>query len=135
MLKTIEAGTLDVERPLAQYMDKPVDADDADLGRITARHVLTHTTGCQNSPPDGELMTRGWPLGQQWTYSGQGFLYLQAVLESIWNEPAINSLLNSLQRLVFDPLDSQSHWPSDEARLKVAGASLDRIFKEAGIAA
>lgn len=50
VLKTVEAGMLDIERPLAQYLEKPYDADDADLGRITARHVLTHTTGWHNSP-------------------------------------------------------------------------------------
>ncbi len=100
-LKTIEAGKLDVDQPLAQYLDKPFEADDSDLARITARHVLTHTTGWRNWPPDGELITRIAPLGERWTYSGMGFLYLQAVLESLWNEPASEYL----QRLVLDPLD------------------------------
>ena len=39
-LKTIEAGKLDIRRPLAQYLDRPFEADDADLGRITAYHGL-----------------------------------------------------------------------------------------------
>lgn len=100
VLKTIEAGKLDIERPLSEYMDRPFDANDADLGRITARHVLTHTTGWHNWPADGEPITRGWPLGDRWTYSGQGFIYLQTALESIWNEPAADYI----QRLVLDPL-------------------------------
>ena len=50
-LKTIEAGKLDVECPLTQYMNEPFEADDVDLERITARHVLTHTTGWHNWPP------------------------------------------------------------------------------------
>ena len=101
-LKTIEAGTLDIDQPLAHFLDKPYEADDSDLARITARHVLTHTTGWRNWPPaDGELITRVAPLGERWTYSGQAFLYLQAALESLWGEPASEYL----QRFVLDPLD------------------------------
>ena len=102
VLRTIEAGILDIDQPLAQYLDKPYEADDSDIARITARHVLTHTTGWRNWPPaDGELITRIAPLGERWTYSGQAFLYLQAVLESLWGEPAAEYL----QRSVLDPLD------------------------------
>ncbi len=100
-LKTIDAGKLDVDQPLALYLDKPFEADDTDLARITVRHVLTHTTGWRNWPPDGELITRIAPLGERWTYSGMGFLYLQEALVSLWNEPATEYL----QRLVLDPLD------------------------------
>lgn len=119
-LKTIEAGKLDVERPLAQYMVEPFEADDVDLERITARHILTHTTGWHNWPPDDELITRGWPLGEQWTYSGQGFIYLQSALEAILDEPAADYL----QRLVLDPLDmpkSSFLWREEYAETAVEG--------------
>lgn len=120
VLKTIEAGKLDINQPLAHYLDKPHEADDSDLARITARHVLTHTTGWRNFPPDGELITRIAPLGRQWTYSGQAFLYLQAVLESLWNEPAADYL----QRLVLDPLGmpkSSFLWRGEYAEMAVDG--------------
>ena len=100
-LKTIEAGKLDTNQPLTHYLDKPFEADDSDLAQITARHVLTHTTGWRNWPPDGELITRITPLGERWTYSGMGFLYLQEALVSLWDEPAADYI----QRLVLDPLD------------------------------
>lgn len=119
-LKTIDAGKLDLERPLSQCMVKPFEADDVDLERITARHVLTHTTGWHNWPPDGELMTRGWPLGEKWTYSGQGFIYLQSALEAIWDEPAADYI----QRLVLDPLDmpkSSFLWRDEYAETAVEG--------------
>ena len=119
-LKTVEAGKLDIERPLSRYMAKPFEADDVDLERITSRHVLTHTTGWQNWPPDGELITRGWPLGKQWAYSGQGFIYLQSALEAIWGEPAAGCL----QRLVLDPLDmprSSFLWRDEYAKTAVEG--------------
>jgi len=119
-LKTVEAGKLDLDRPLWQYLNAPFAADDPDLERITACHVLTHTTGWHNFPPDGELITRGWPLGQQWTYSGQAFLYLQAVLEALWNEPAAVFL----QRRVLDPLGmpkSSFLWRDEYAETAVEG--------------
>ncbi len=98
-LKTVEAGKLDLERPLSQYMDKPYEAEDPDLARITARHVLTHTTGWPNWPAHGQPIKRLLPLGQ-FGYSGAGFVYLQEALEAIWNEPAIRYT----RRLILDPL-------------------------------
>jgi CubicO group peptidase (beta-lactamase class C family) len=100
-LKTEEAGKLDMGRPLAQYLDKPYEVDDPDLGRITAYHVLTHTTGWPNWPDAGKPIKRLHRPGEQWGYSGAGFIYLQKVLEAIWNEPAIHYT----RRLVLDPLD------------------------------
>jgi CubicO group peptidase (beta-lactamase class C family) len=100
-LKTIEANKLEIDRPVGEYVDKPYPANDDDIERITARHVLTHTTGWPNWPPEGESITRAHPLGERWTYSGQAFLYLQEALVSIWNEPASVYL----KRLVLDPLN------------------------------
>lgn len=99
VLKTIEAGKLDLDRPLTQYMDKPLNEPEADLGRINARHVLTHTTGWPNWPPNDGPLKQVRPLGQ-WGYSGAGFLYLQQAMESIWVEPAARYT----QRLVLNPL-------------------------------
>jgi CubicO group peptidase (beta-lactamase class C family) len=121
VLKTVEAGKLDLERPLSQYMDKPYPAaaDDADLGRITARHVLTHTTGWPNWPPEEQPIKRERPLGQ-WGYSGAGFVYLQKVLESIWNEPAAHYT----RRMVLDPLgmrESSFVWRNEYATTAASG--------------
>ena len=119
-LKTIEAGKLDVDQPLAHYLDKPYEADDGDLARITARHVLTHTTGWRNWPEEGGRITRLAPLGERWTYSGQGFLYLQEALASLWDEPAADYL----QRLVLGPLDmprSSFLWKDEYEETSVDG--------------
>ncbi len=75
VLKTVEAGKLDLERPLAQYLDKPYEVEDTDLGRITAHHVLTHTTGWPNWPDAGKPIKRLHRPGEQWGYSGAGFVY------------------------------------------------------------
>lgn len=98
-LKTVEAGKLDINRPLTQYLEKPFDAPEADLTQISARHVLTHTTGWPNWPPDDGKLKPVRPLGQ-WGYSGAGFVYLQTALESIWKESAAQYT----RRLILDPL-------------------------------
>ena len=119
-LKTLEAGKLDLERPLAQYLDKPYDAEDPDLGRITARHVLTHTTGWPNWLDQGKPVKRLHPPGEQWGYSGSGFVYLQKVLEAIWNEEAIHYT----RRLVLDPLgmsESSFVWRDEYVRNATKG--------------
>jgi CubicO group peptidase (beta-lactamase class C family) len=124
VLKTVEAGKLDLERPLTQYMDKPYDADDVDLGRITARHVLTHTTGWPNWPPQGPPIQRARPLGQ-FGYSGAGIVYLQEALESIWNEPAAHYT----RRLVLDPLsmrESSFVWRDEYETTATRGFEPDR---------
>jgi CubicO group peptidase (beta-lactamase class C family) len=119
-LKTVEAGKLDLERPLSQYLDKPYEADDPDLSRITARHVLTHTTGWPNWLDAGKPIQRRRPPGEQWGYSGAGFVYLQKVLEAIWNEPAVHFT----RRLVLDPLGMQASsfvWRDEYAKSATKG--------------
>jgi CubicO group peptidase (beta-lactamase class C family) len=122
-LKTVEAGKLDLDRPLTKYMDKPMDAPEADLEHITARHVLTHTTGWPNWPPDGQPVKQVRPLGQ-WGYSGAGFVYLQHALESIWKEPAVAYT----RRLVFDPLqmrESSFVWRDEYEKTAAKGWNAD----------
>ncbi len=119
-LKAVEAGKLDLDRPLSQYLDKPYEADDPDLSRITARHVLTHTTGWPNWLDAGKPIQRRRPPGEQWGYSGAGFVYLQKVLEAIWNEPAVHYT----RRLVLDPLGMQASsfvWRDEYAKSATKG--------------
>lgn len=123
-LKTVEAGKLDMERPLAQYLDKPYEVEDADIKLITAHHVLTHTTGWPNWPDAGKPIKRLHRPGEQWGYSGAGFIYLQNVLEAIWNEPAIHYT----RRLVLDPLGmKESSFVWRDAYAKNATRGFDPI--------
>ena len=55
-LKTIDAGKLDLERPLSQYTAKPFEADDVDLERITVRiGIVISTNGAK-----GQRINREW---------------------------------------------------------------------------
>jgi CubicO group peptidase (beta-lactamase class C family) len=123
VLQTIDAGRLDLDRPLIDYMETPPDYPEANLTHITARHVLTHSTGWPNWPPDNEPLKPVRELGQ-WSYSGAGFVYLQNTLESIWHESASDYT----RRLVLDPLgmDSSSFvWRDAYAQTATAGFDQD----------
>jgi CubicO group peptidase (beta-lactamase class C family) len=85
VLQLVERGVLDLDRPLAIYHRPPYLPADARLDRITARHVLTHTSGLRNWAKEGDADTFR-PLfdpGTRVCYSGEGFFWLQLVVEKI----------------------------------------------------
>jgi len=90
-LKLVEQGKLDLDRPLVQYLDKPYLENQPLHKKITARMVLSHTSGFPNWRP-GEWLSSN-PLivefepGTKFGYSGEGYLYLQRVIEYITGTP------------------------------------------------
>ena len=51
VLKLVDSGKFDLDKPLNQYLPGNYDVgDDPRLNQITARHVLSHTTGFPNWP-------------------------------------------------------------------------------------
>jgi CubicO group peptidase (beta-lactamase class C family) len=105
VLKLAEQGKLDLDEPLDDYLsERFVSADDGYAKLITARMVLTHTSGMPNWRKGGE--ERGGPLplyfapGTRFSYSGEGIYYLQRAVEHITREP----LETYAKRNLFDPL-------------------------------
>ncbi len=97
VMQLVEEGRLDLDRPLAEYLDRPLPeyptenkyapwvdlADDERWRSITARHVLTHSVGFANFAfvePDGKLRFHFDP-GARYAYSGEGMILLQFVIE------------------------------------------------------
>jgi CubicO group peptidase (beta-lactamase class C family) len=77
-------GTLDLDRPLDAYLPAPYPSADARTAKITARHVLTHTCGLPNwRHAIGEPLTLAFDPGTQYRYSGEGFYFLQTVVERL----------------------------------------------------
>ena len=103
-LQLVERGKLDLERPLVEYLDTPYLDDEPRHKQITARMVLSHTTGFPNWRKGG--WRKGGPLpivfdpGTEFGYSGEGFLYLQRVIEHITGAPWETYVRNEL----FEPL-------------------------------
>jgi CubicO group peptidase (beta-lactamase class C family) len=82
VMALVDAGALELDRPLAHYVAEPYFADDERAASITARMVLSHTTGFPNWREDGPLFLR-WSPGTRWGYSGEGYAYLQQVVEHL----------------------------------------------------
>jgi CubicO group peptidase (beta-lactamase class C family) len=79
-----EEKLIDLDRPLWSYLPNP-DLPDVEQSRlITARHVLSHSSGLQNwrFQKDQKLEFAFKP-GERFGYSGEGYYYLQRVLENI----------------------------------------------------
>ena len=117
VMKLVEEKIIGLDIPLQTYLRKPVyeygkgkswNQDYTSLGdeplykKITARHCLTHSTGLANwrwDEPDQKLHIHFEP-GSQYSYSGEGFCYLQFVIEKLTGK-----LLNELmQEKIFGPL-------------------------------
>ncbi|WP_411028797.1 serine hydrolase domain-containing protein [Spongiimicrobium sp. 3-5] len=81
----VEEGKLDLDTPLAAYLDPAHHANynfDERYDQVTARMVLSHTTGFPNWRGDGNLYI-GFEPGTDFSYSGEGYQYLVKALESI----------------------------------------------------
>ncbi len=123
-LKLVEQGKLDLDRPLCEYLDRPYLTNEPLHLKITARMVLSHTTGFPNWRKDG--WRSGGPLpvqfepGTTFTYSGEGFTYLQRVMERITREP----FERCVKRALFEPLGIAAGsytWQSDFENTAAAG--------------
>lgn len=73
-----------VFRSLESYLPKPYPIADPRGTAITARHVLTHTSGLPNwRHAAAEPLKLHFAPGTQYLYSGEGFYFLQTVVERI----------------------------------------------------
>jgi len=119
VLKLVERGKLDLDTPLAKYLPQPYVENDERANRITARMVLSHTTGFPNWSFNQPLRTQFNP-GERFSYSGEGFVYLQRVVEHLTGQP-----LEALMRKeVFAPLGmsgSSYVWMDKYETLKATG--------------
>jgi CubicO group peptidase (beta-lactamase class C family) len=96
-------GRLDVDPPLNDYLQAPY-LDDPRIKNVTARHVLTHTSGLLNWRPKAKALAFGFEPGARFSCSGEGFIYLQHVMESIMGE----KLDVLLEEAVLTPLEMTS---------------------------
>ena len=95
VLRLVERGVIDLDRPLHTYLALDEIADDPRSELITARHVLSHQTGLPNwrsDADDGVLRLRFEP-GTAYGYSGEGFEYLGRVVAEVTGKPLDQILL------------------------------------------
>ncbi len=90
-MQLVERRKLDLDRPLVAYHEEPFVPDQAARRKVTARMVMSHTSGYPNWRPGGEEREGAIPLlfepGSRFGYSGEGIFYLQRVVEEITGAP------------------------------------------------
>ncbi len=140
VLKLVDQGKLSLDTPLTSYLSKPYIEGDDRLAKITARFVLSHRTGFPNWRGDGNSLTIRFTPGERFSYSGEGFVYLQRAVEQITGKP----LNDFMTEAVFIPLGMASSsytWRPDFDRRAATGHDADaqpadkRKPKEANAAA
>lgn len=84
-LQLADRGALDLDKPLVDHLRPNYLPDDAALATITARHVLTHTSGLPNWGEDSKpaSLAPQFTPGTHFSYSGEGFFWLQLVAEHL----------------------------------------------------
>lgn len=146
VMKMVEKGKLDLDKPLYQYLPFPEIAHDERYQRITARMVLSHTTGFPNwrwydradsalKVKDGDMYIK-YPPGT-FNYSGEGYHYLAKVAAHL-NGLTLKNLDSLFQKDVATPLimkNSYYSWHDYIGRHKVMGYKEEKVFGKAWPAA
>ena len=103
-LKLSDQGKLKLDAPLWNYLpDYFLAADDPNSKLITARMILSHTSGLRARPEDKKIKLSSTP-GEKWSYAVLGYGYLQRVIEHIASEP----LEVFMQKNLLQPLGMQN---------------------------
>ena len=80
VMKLCEKGVMNLDTPLIKYTSERFLNEDPRLDLITARQVLSHTSGFQNWRSDAEPLKIHFTPGEKFSYSGEGYSYLQSVV-------------------------------------------------------
>jgi CubicO group peptidase (beta-lactamase class C family) len=103
-LRLVDSGKLDLDRPLKAYVPDHTP-DDPRGNRITARHVLSHSSGLPNwRDSNDQPLIPSFEPGSRFRYSGEGYYYLQRVVEHITG----TGVQQFMQESVFAPLRMKS---------------------------
>lgn len=108
VLKLVEQGKFDWDKPLLDYLPQAEfesaflkrPLDDERMRRLTARLVLSHSTGFPNWRNEDTSLRLNFAPGAHFNYSGEGFVLLQKTIEYITRQP----IQDFVHAQVFAPL-------------------------------
>ena len=100
VLRLAAENVIDLDKPLRDYLPLPNPTDEA-ARPITARHVLSHTTGWRNWRfARDHTLTADFTPGSRFGYSGEGYYFLQRIVERLTG----TGILRLTRERVFEPL-------------------------------
>lgn len=133
IMRMADRGIIALDTPLFKYLTEPDIAYDERYKLITARMVLSHTTGFPNwrafETPDSSLHVPKNTLwlkftpGTQFSYSGEGFQYLVRVITNLLHTTS-TGLADIVDKEVCKPLQmahSRFGWNDYIAKHKALG--------------
>jgi CubicO group peptidase (beta-lactamase class C family) len=139
-MQLVEAGKLDLDTPVKQYLPDLRLADDDVAAHVTMRHLFSHTAGWLGDYFDDtgrgddalekivsrmEKLPQITPLGEVWSYNNAGFYLAARVLEVIAGKP-VEALV---RELVLEPLGmDHSFFFADEAITYRAAVGHEAVF-------
>lgn len=80
VMQLCDRGVLELDTPLTRYSSDRILEGDPRVDLITARHVLSHTSGLPNFRSRAEPLRIHFTPGERFQYSGEGYWYLQSVI-------------------------------------------------------
>lgn len=131
VMRLAEQGVLDLDAPLVKYASKdqiekelghPLDQPDFHRDwyeKITARHVLSHSSGMAHGE-SGTPYPLSFKPGTAYKYSADGYYLLQLAVERLLGQ----SLETIIGKYVLDPLgmkDSSMIWREEYERTSASG--------------
>jgi len=109
VMQLVDRGQLNLDKPVCEYLPNPLPdypnyrdlAADPRYRKITARMLLSHTSGFPNWRwfNDDRKLNIAFEPGSRYAYSGEGLVLLQLVVETITRKP----LVELMQDRVFGP--------------------------------
>ncbi|MCR4713889.1 MAG: serine hydrolase [Treponemataceae bacterium] len=99
-LKIVQEGKIGLDDSIAKYLDSNLITKDERIKEITLRQLLCHTGGFSPSYELGVDKKLYSNPGEEFRYSGVGYIYLQNVIENISGM----SHENAANYYVFEPL-------------------------------
>jgi CubicO group peptidase (beta-lactamase class C family) len=99
-LALVREGRIELDRPLSKYLELPNPADPR-AATLTARHLLSHSSGWRNWRNQlTDTLTCTFDPGTRWLYSGEGYYFLQRIMEQVTGQP----MAITLRQRLFGPL-------------------------------
>jgi CubicO group peptidase (beta-lactamase class C family) len=86
-LKLCDEGQLGLDTSLTEYLQDPLIPNEPRLKMITARRVLSHSSGLPHGRPEGTPIALRFTPGERFAYSATGIQYLQMVVERSTGQP------------------------------------------------